>query len=177
MTDRSIQIIPEQNAVIRCLDPEMLKILDSHCTFVISELLETIKLSDVDRTSFRCELKDLILKSTQSGHNKEIVLNRLTTFIEGDEIEEDRYTSYEILRKELLNGTECGLLQPDGKGWQKGKLKICFEFIPEEIEPVLNQEKPVEANLSPLDEIRQLSNELTSMTSLAEPPRKRIDQN
>ena len=60
----------------------------------------------------------------------------------------------------------CNLLQPDGKGWQKGKLKICFEFTPEEAELVSTQDKPVVTHSSPLDEIRQLSNDLTSMISL-----------
>ncbi|AFY94288.1 hypothetical protein Cha6605_3281 [Chamaesiphon minutus PCC 6605] len=40
MTDRSKQIIPDSQAVIRCLDPEMLEILSSHGTFIISEIIE-----------------------------------------------------------------------------------------------------------------------------------------
>ncbi len=56
-------------------------------------------------------------------------------------------------------------MQPDGRGWQKGKLKICFEFIPEEPESVAMQSKSVETNSSPLDEIRQLANELASATA------------
>nr|WP_269744608.1 KGK domain-containing protein [Chamaesiphon minutus] len=58
----------------------------------------------------------------------------------------------------LVDGSMCNLLQPDGKGWQKGKLKLCFEFIPEEPEPVAAQQTSVEAHPSPLDEIRQLAN-------------------
>jgi KGK domain len=66
----------------------------------------------------------------------------------------------------LIDGTNVSLLQPDGKGWQKGKLKLCFEFIPEEPETTATQEKPTETNPSPLDAIRQLSNELASITSI-----------
>ena len=66
----------------------------------------------------------------------------------------------------LTNGTNVLLLQPDGKGWQKGKLKLCFEFIPEELAPIATQEPPAEIHSSPLDEIRQLSNELASIVSL-----------
>ena len=99
-------------------------------------------------------------------NSKEVVLNKLTAFIDGDKINENRYTSYEILRKALLNGTECTLLQPDEKGWQKGKLKICFEFIPEENEPIATQKVTLETQASPLDEIRQLSNELASVGSI-----------
>ncbi len=41
MIDR--QIIPDSSSVIRCLDPEMLEMLDSHGTFIIDEILEKIK--------------------------------------------------------------------------------------------------------------------------------------
>ena len=166
MTDRSKQIIPDSQAVVSCFDPEILKVLDSHGTFTINELLKTIKMSGIDRTSFRDELKTLITASQKEGHNIQTLMSKLTTFVDGDKINESRYTSYEILRKALLNGTECTLLQPDEKGWQKGKLKICFEFIPEEADSIAIQEKPAEPHLSPLDEIRQLSNELASGGSI-----------
>ncbi len=42
MTDRTKQIIPDSQAVIRCLDPEILEILDSHGTFTINELSQRI---------------------------------------------------------------------------------------------------------------------------------------
>jgi|GEM_PF-4454012 len=166
MTDRSTQIIPDSQSVISCFDPEILKILDSHSTFTINELLKIIKVSDVDRTSFRDELKDFIVTMQGEGINIPSLFSKLITFVDGDKITESRYTSYEILRKALLNGTECGLLQPNEQGWQKGKLKICFEFIPEESESVLAQPDSVETHSSPLDEIRQLSNDLTSMILL-----------
>ena len=166
MTDRSTQIIPDSQAVVSCFDPEILKILDSHSTFTINELLKTIKISGVDRTSFRDELKNLIGTLQKDSNNVPSLFSKLIAFVDGDKITESRYTSYEILRKALLNGTECSLLQPDEKGWQKGKIKICFEFIPEEPEPVSTQDKPVEIQSSPLDEIRQLSNDLTSMISI-----------
>jgi hypothetical protein len=66
----------------------------------------------------------------------------------------------------LTEGTSVSLLQPEGKGWQKGKLKICFEFIPEEPESIVTQKTPVETHRSPLDEIRQLANELASVGSI-----------
>jgi KGK domain len=166
MIDRSKQIIPDSQAVVSCFDPEILTVLDSHGTFTINELLKTIKMSGVDRTSFRDELKNLITASQKEGHNIPSLMSKLTTFVDGDKINESRYTSYEILRKALLNGTECTLLQPDEKGWQKGKLKICFEFIPEEDEPAATKEKSAENHSSPLDEIRQLSNELASVGSI-----------
>jgi hypothetical protein len=172
MTDRSKQIIPDSQAVARCLDPEMLEILDSHGTFLLSELLEMLKGSSVDeidfieRSTFVEKLTSVIITTTQQGHSQQYLMNKISTFIKGSILDLNQENSR--ITNSLLSGIDCNLLQPDGKGWQKGKLKICFEFTPEEIEPVPNQEKPVESNLSPLDEIRQLSNELTSMTSSIE---------
>ena len=42
MTDRSKQITPDPNAVARCLDPNILDLLDSHSTFTINELSQKI---------------------------------------------------------------------------------------------------------------------------------------
>ena len=119
MTDRSKQIIPDSQSVISCFDPEILKILDSHSTFTINELLKIIKVSDVDRTSFRDELKDFIVTMQGEGINIPSLFSKLITFVDGDKITESRYTSYEILRKALLNGTECTLLQPNEQGWHR----------------------------------------------------------
>jgi KGK domain len=66
----------------------------------------------------------------------------------------------------FMDGASVMLLQPDGKGWQKGKLKMCLEFTPEEPDLLVPQIKPVETHSSPLDEIRQLSNELASVGSI-----------
>jgi glucose-6-phosphate-specific signal transduction histidine kinase len=148
------QIIPDQNAVVSCFDSEIIEILDSHSTFTINELLRTIRISGVDRTSFRDSLRDLIVEMQKESHNVQSLLNKLTTFINGEAINENRYTSYEILRKALLNGTDCNLLQADGQGWQKGQLKVCFEFIPDGTESVASQNNPTETHPSPLDEIR-----------------------
>jgi KGK domain len=158
MNNQIQPIIPDSQAVISCFDPEILKILDSHSTFTIRELLEKIKISGLDRTSFRNNLKDIIVQTQQENNNAQFLLNKLIPFIDGNEVDERRYTSYEILRKALLDGTECSLLKPDGKGWRNGKLKICFEFIPEESEPILIQENLAGTVHSPLDEIRQLVN-------------------
>jgi KGK domain len=59
----------------------------------------------------------------------------------------------------FASGTNVLLLALDGKGWQKGKLKMCFEFIPEEDapNPVPSQTNLVESTQSPLDEIRKLT--------------------
>ena len=101
MTDRSKQIIPDSQAVVSCFDPEILKVLDSHGTFTINELLKAIKMAGIDRTSFRDELKNLIIALQKEGHNIPSLLSKLTTFVDGDKINESRYTSYELIRKAL----------------------------------------------------------------------------
>jgi hypothetical protein len=62
----------------------------------------------------------------------------------------------------LDTGVECEVLKMDGHGWQKGKVRISLEFIPDEEE---QEEEILEANLeeesippklpqSPLDDLR-----------------------
>jgi KGK domain len=158
MNDQSKQIIPNSQTVARCIDEEIVEILDSHSTFTIMELIEIIKLPGVDRSSYRCELMDMIKKGNLAHSSFQA---DLVSFIYGDKIKENKYTSYEVLRNALLNGTECTLLQDNGKGWQKGTLRICFEFIPENNEDfVITQENSVRMSESPLDGIRQLANSL-----------------
>jgi hypothetical protein len=156
MIDRSKQIIPDLEAVARCLDTEMLEILDSHGTLIISDLLEKLK-QPIDPTLSRHKVNLIFDKSRTLGN-----YNSGNFFDDLKEAIVTKDTSASTLANKLINGTDCNLLQPDGKGWQKGKLKTCFEFIPEEPEPVPTQEKTVEIHSSPLDEIRQLSNELAS---------------
>jgi hypothetical protein len=39
--------------------------------------------------------------------------------------------------KWLTEGVPCKLLSPN-QGWQKGKVKICLQFIPEQAESILD---------------------------------------
>jgi hypothetical protein len=158
MNDRSKQIIPDYQSVACCLDPEMLEILDSHGTFVISELLEMLKESRVDsidfveKAAFLEKLTSTITGVVQQGHSQQYLMSKVSTFIKGSILDPNKDNLK--INNALLSGINCNLLQPDGKGWQKGKLKLCFEFIPEETEPVATQENPTETYPSPLDEIR-----------------------
>lgn len=60
----------------------------------------------------------------------------------------------------LFEGLECEVLVP-GKTWRKGKVRICFEFCPEDdencSEKELRQEETADevAVEYPLDEVRQ----------------------
>jgi uncharacterized protein (DUF4415 family) len=159
MNDRSKQIIPDSQAVVRCLDPEMLELLDSHGTFVLSELLEQIK-QPIDPVLSREKINAIFTEArSNGGYSNSNFYNDLQNAI----LVKD--TNVATLATILLDGTLCNLLQTDGKGWQKGNLKICFEFTPEEPEPIAVQENSLEIHSSPLDEIRQLSNQLASAKS------------
>jgi KGK domain len=170
MIDKSNQIIPDSNSVIRCLDPEMLVSLDSHGTFVLSEFLEMLKemsidnADSIDRSEFLDKLINTITKIIKEGHSQQYLMSRVSAFLKGSIFDSKKDNSK--INSALLSGINCDLLQPDGKGWQKGKLKICFEFIPEEPESVAIQEKSITAHFSPLDEIRQLATELGSVGSI-----------
>jgi KGK domain len=192
MTDRSKQIIPDPQSVIRYLDPKIVKIMNSHSVFTVDEIFRKI---DPSLNRLLCnEQLNLIFKEAQPGNcsitnlvrdiNEAINPLVITLSTEQSDVfyekmrTDPRYGSPDFIKtiffestatsvvSLLIDGTDVLLLQPDAKGWQKGTLKICFEFTPEGEDPVVNEEKSVEPNLSPLDEIRQLANELTAMTAI-----------
>jgi KGK domain len=143
MENRAKQIIPDSQAVVRCLDPEMLEILGSHATFIVSEIIEKIQ-QPIETELSREKIDNIFDQSrTRGNYTKDDYYYDLKNAILNDD------SNVLTIVNILTDGTTCNLLQPDGKGWQKGKLKLCFEFIPEEPED----------RHSPLDEIRQLSNE------------------
>ncbi len=159
MPDQSKQIIPDLEDITRCLDQEILEILDSHGLLSIDELLEKLRKPIVSELS--TETFNHAYNRSKPVHNltKDNLLKNLNAAM-------SKNTAMNLLPSILANGINCDLLQPDQKGWQKGKLKICFEFIPEENISVTAQEKATEDYHSPLDEIRQLSNELASVGSI-----------
>ena len=141
MTDRYTQIIPDAQAVACCLDPEMLEILGSHGTFILSELLEMIEGSTLDPTSFR-ELSDMIVTMTQRGHSRDHLFNEIVGLIETKELSVNKDILNEKVKESLLDGMTCNLLQPDGKGWQKGKLKYALNLYLKKLnlyQPKINQ--------------------------------------
>lgn len=192
MIDRSKQIISDPEAIARCLDPNMLLLLGSHSTFTINELYQQIDPS-LDKLLSKEKLNIIFDKINPSNFDlskitrdineaiKPLVLslskNQIEIMYEKIRID-PRYGSKDFIKtiflettvksvaSILVDGTSISLLQPGSKGWQKGKLKLCFEFVPEEPEFLTTATDLIETKLSPLDEIRQLSNELTSMVSI-----------
>jgi KGK domain len=173
MTDRSKPIIPDADAIISLLDETITKSLNSHDTYKVKSLFHKLwKLNHTNSYDNHREIKILeeVLKKVYCNQieNSELA-QQIDKFVR--ENKDKTFNTIEPFTIDTIEpffgeGTNCNLLQPDGKGWQKGKLKICFEFIPEEPDSLATQEIPVKPHLSPLDEIRQLSNELTSVRSI-----------
>ena len=152
MNNQTKQIIPDPQAVIQCLDPETLEILSSHSTFTVNELLGI--LSKTKDSLISREKMDAVFIKLQD--DKDCTSGKFFYTLK-NALCKDLSTSR--VANVLVKGTTCNLLQPDGKGWQKGQIKICFEFIPEEDEPeedepVVTPEKQPETDRSPLDDIR-----------------------
>ena len=89
MTDRSKQIIPESRAVTHFEDSEILKILNSHSTFTISDLLEMLRgasldsVEFVDRAAFIEKLTNIITQTIQQGHSQQYLMNKVSTLVKG----------------------------------------------------------------------------------------------
>jgi KGK domain len=80
----------------------------------------SIQISEVDVISF-------------SG-SKPLSLPKTIRFIELKEQLKQRPFN-QVIDQSLMNeGVECEILQPGSKAWKKGKIKIKFEFIPDDIE-------------------------------------------
>jgi hypothetical protein len=183
MNDQTTQIIADSQAVVRCLNEKITKALGSHSTFTIEELLEKVNeasnsvmslekvnfifhkvlnvgnygfpdLREEVNDIFSCERKYLSAEKAQS------IFSEIRTNSEYSHIDFLKEFSGEETINSFTKGVTVSLLQPDGKGWQKGILKICFEFIPEKDESVNIEETSVTTQYSPLDEIRQLANSL-----------------
>jgi hypothetical protein len=145
MKDQSKQIIPDSQAVAHCLDG----------TFLISDLLENFKPLVDDQASFINQLRKLHLELKSGGYSRDYYQDKVEVFIAKSTIIENKENAIIEL---FEDGIDCKLLQPDSKGWQKGKLTMCFQFTPEESDSISTDEKSAEINHSSLDEIRQLSN-------------------
>jgi hypothetical protein len=147
MADTAKQIIPDPNSVIRCLDPEMLTALSSHETFIIGELLKAITKKSTNIIISDEELWSVFNTARNAGSYSASQFHQQVVKLINQE-------NSALLNTLIADGKSCSLLQPDGKGWQTGKLKLCFEFIPDETESEENNKKTIQTDRSPLDEIR-----------------------
>jgi KGK domain len=146
MNEQVKQIIPDSQSVVQCLDKDILEILNSG-TFIIDDLLEKIKHTHLGLLS-EGSVNEFFRKIRTVGNYGP------PDFFEDLNHTVNRNINSKTITDILVNGTKVLFLQPDGKGWQKGQIKICFEFTPEEDEPVGTPEKQVETHRSPLDDIR-----------------------
>ncbi len=147
MNNQSKQIIPDPQAVVHCLDG----------TFLINDLLENFKPPLDNQELFINQLKMLHLELKTGGYSRDHYQDKIEVFITKNTTIKNKENAITEL---FEDGIDCKLLQPDGKGWQKGKLNLCFEFTLEEDEPVMTQENLATAQYSSLDEIRHLANRL-----------------
>jgi hypothetical protein len=145
MTNQPKQIIPDLQAVAHFLDE----------TFLISDLLENFKPPVDDQESFINQLRKLHLELKSGGYSRDYYQDKVEVFIAKSTIIENKENAIIEL---FEDGIDCKLLQPDSKGWQKGKLTMCFQFTPEESDSISIEGELTEINHSSLDEIRQLSN-------------------
>jgi KGK domain len=157
MTNQSKRIIPNPRSVTRFLDQDIINSLGSHNTFEVNDLLEIIKGENLDihqsSFQFRVELASLINEIPERGESKQYFLDKVERLVRKYGVDSNKEIS-----QAFSAGVVCSLLEPDGQGWRKGKIRLCFEFIPEENTSVVVQEDSVKATQSPLDEIRQLAN-------------------
>jgi hypothetical protein len=144
MNDKNKQLVPDPDSVVRCLDPEMITALKSHITFTTAELLE-----EITKPVHIISKKKLELIYDSARHSGGLSVEKLY-----NSMSEALTNETAIIMNMLIEGKTFSVLQPNGKGWQKGKLKLCFEFTPEETEPVEDESNSIEAKHSPLDEIR-----------------------
>jgi KGK domain len=162
MNDKPKQIIPNENDVICLLDKTITESLDSHDTYKATSLFGQLwKLNYKENTTIGL-LEEVLEKvyHNQSNISNSTLAKKIQEFIKNKGTNSnDREIS--TIKPFFTEGVNCNLLQPDGKGWQKGKLRICFEFTPENNENlVMAQDNSVKTPESSLDEIRQLTNSL-----------------
>ncbi|HBE18503.1 MAG TPA: KGK family protein [Cyanobacteria bacterium UBA11149] len=119
-----------QQNEIVSLDEHSIPILLPHPTFKVSELLKAI-ITKIINTDNIC---------TNAANSKR--------------------RHHQEIHEWWDEGIDCEVLTCDGKGWQKGKVRLALEFIPDEPEV---EEISVSNQLflpeSPLDDLRQMMND------------------
>jgi KGK domain len=176
MNNQTTKIIADSQAVVRCLDAGTKRFLGPHATFTIDELLEEInrtsnsvmsleKISSIfyqvlnvgnyGSPDLLKEINENFPDKTKaiSKEKSQLIFSKIRTDSEYSHIDFLKEFSGETAMNSFVSGVTVLLLQPDGKGWQKGRLKICFEFAPEEDELVVIKEDLMTTQNSSVDEI------------------------
>lgn len=93
---------------------------------------------------------EILVKNTTFTVNEFISLLKQTVESKVENLTEEN-------RKWFEEGSDCRVLKPGAKGWQRGKVRLSLEFAPEvlEVETVENSESENSKSESPLDDIRQ----------------------
>ncbi|MEH2236414.1 KGK domain-containing protein [Nostoc sp.] len=104
---------------------------------------DQIILSDEDVVSM-AQNANFTGASTSTG--EELMQHLKSLVHRNSSLQEDKASAW------LVNGVNCKLLLAQGGGWQKGKIRILFEFIPDKPTPT----KPLipTDSTSPLDDLR-----------------------
>jgi hypothetical protein len=181
MNNQTTKIIVDSQAVIRCLDTSAAENLGSHTTFTVDELMDKINEKTGLKISleqandilqkvrfsasygiprFQREINDVLPEEANaiSLQEAQLIFSNIRTNHQYSSVDFLEEFTEETALNSFMSGVAVSLLQPGLKGWQKGKLKMCFEFTPEEDEPIVTKEDVFKTIQSPLDEIRQLVN-------------------
>ncbi|MEH2329374.1 KGK domain-containing protein [Nostoc sp.] len=104
---------------------------------------DQIFLSDEDVVSMAQDA-NLTEASTSTG---EELMERLKYLVHrSSHLEEEKASDW------FEDGVNCKLLLAHGGGWQKGKIRICFEFVPDK--PTSTKPLIPTNSASPLDDLR-----------------------
>lgn len=163
MNNQSKQIIPDTDAVICLLDETITERLNYHDTYKSESLLDQLWESEFIVNDMFELLEEVLEKvyHNESNINNSTLARKIRAFIEENREANSDNINQSAMIKSFSEGVSCNLLQPNGRGWQKGQLKICFEFIAEDDKDlVITKESLAKTSESPLDEIRQLTSSL-----------------
>jgi hypothetical protein len=162
MNYQSSQLIPDADTIICLSDESIIRYLNSHDTYKAKSLLNQLYKFNYSERAALVLLEEVLEKVYQnpSHINNSPLAQKIQEFVQQNKGANFNEADQLSMQSFLSEGVKCNLLQPDGKGWQKGMLRVCFEFTLEENEPIAVKEDLVETECSSLDEIRQLVNSL-----------------
>jgi KGK domain len=160
MNCQSKQLISDVDTVICLSDEAIIESLKYHDTYKAKSLLNQLCKFNYGESIVTSLLEEVLEKvyHNQSNISNSTLATKIQEFIRKNKSANCNNADQSSIQPFFAEGVKCNLLQPNGKGWQKGTLKVCFEFTPEEDEPMQTKGNSVTTEYSSLDEIRQLAN-------------------